>query len=93
MVACPFISETDRAFTNDFRPGGVGILFPAPGTQTDSGEFDDTAIGVFGQATLTLWDRLDLTAGLRYDYEDKEADIQNLFVTVVDVVEQAEQVQ
>ena len=34
---------------------------------------DDLGIGLFGQATLTIHDRLDLTVGGRYDYENKQA--------------------
>ncbi|MCC7033587.1 MAG: TonB-dependent receptor [Acidobacteria bacterium] len=34
---------------------------------------DDFGMGVFGQATLIVDDRLDLTLGARFDHEDKEA--------------------
>jgi iron complex outermembrane receptor protein len=78
-----FTSSSDRSAANESRPGGAGILFPpfAVGTDSDRGDFDDDGIAVFGQATLTIDDRLDLSAGLRYDYEDKEADITNAFET------------
>lgn len=38
-------------------------------------ELTDMGIGSYVQGTLTLWDRLDITAGLRMDYESKDADI------------------
>jgi iron complex outermembrane receptor protein len=34
-------------------------------------------VGIFGDTTLTLWDKLDLTAGLRYDYEDAHGNVDN----------------
>ncbi|MEM8559709.1 MAG: TonB-dependent receptor, partial [Bacteroidota bacterium] len=36
-------------------------------------EGTNTGLAAFGQATLRLFDRLDVTAGLRYDYEEREA--------------------
>lgn len=33
----------------------------------------DAGFGLFIQSTLTLWDKLDLMGGLRWDYEDKDA--------------------
>lgn len=40
--------------------------------QTDSRLRNSTA-AIFGQTTYTLWDKLDLTAGLRFEYEDRVA--------------------
>ena len=77
-----FASDSDASAANEFRPGGVGIIFPPPpGTNTEAGDFDDLGLAAFGQATITLNDKLDLTAGLRYDYEDKDADIRTSFVS------------
>jgi iron complex outermembrane receptor protein len=42
---------------------------------TSRSVLDDTGVGLFGQGTVTLWDRLDLTAGLRYDFESKYAQL------------------
>ncbi|MEM9996274.1 MAG: TonB-dependent receptor, partial [Bacteroidota bacterium] len=36
-------------------------------------EGTNTGLAAFGQATLRLFDRLDVTAGLRYDYEERES--------------------
>jgi iron complex outermembrane receptor protein len=38
-------------------------------------ELDDAGFGLFGQGTVALNDRLNLTAGLRIDYESKSADL------------------
>lgn len=35
-------------------------------------DYECEGFAVFGQGTYTLWDRLHLTAGLRYDYQDYE---------------------
>jgi len=35
----------------------------------------DAGFGLFLQSTLTLWDKLDITGGLRWDYEDKAAQL------------------
>jgi iron complex outermembrane receptor protein len=78
-----FSSDSDESAANEFRPGGAGILFPPAmvGTNTDRGDFDDSGVSVFGHATLTIDDRIELGAGLRYDYEDKDADILNTFMS------------
>ncbi len=78
-----FVADSDRLAANNFRPGGAGILFPPSqvGLDTQFGNFDDFSIAGFGQATLVL-DQLDLTAGLRYDYEHKEATVNHTFETM-----------
>ena len=76
-----FLSNSDRSAENELRDG---LLFIDPtaqlGTSREQGDFDDYGVGVFGQATVTLHERLDLTAGFRYDYESKEADLNNQFL-------------
>ena len=78
-----FLSDSSRSAANDFRPGGAGILFPPAqvGTATSWGDFDDLGMAVFGQVTGTLAETVDLGIGLRYDYERKQADISQSFVT------------
>ena len=80
-----FSSDGNESATNINRPDGVPAFFFAPGdegTITDSGDFEDLGLAAFGQVTLTMNENLDLTAGLRFDYEDKEADITNAKDTV-----------
>ena len=81
--ASGFASQSDRSAANDFRPDGAGIFFPPAGVgkNTDSGEFDDWGLGLFGQVTYSPREDVDLTAGLRWDYESKEADLRTTFVT------------
>ncbi|MCC6908047.1 MAG: TonB-dependent receptor [Phycisphaerales bacterium] len=78
-----FVADSDRLAANNFRPGGAGILFPPAqvGLDTQFGNFDDFGIAGFGQATLQVNPKLDLTAGLRYDYEHKEATVNHTFET------------
>ena len=80
-----FSSDGKEAATNINRP----LVFLLPGftsddvgTITDSGDFEDLGLAAFGQVTLTMNENLDLTAGLRFDYEDKDADITNAENTV-----------
>jgi iron complex outermembrane receptor protein len=78
-----FAAERDESAANEFRPGGAGILF-APsmvGTSTDRGEFSSLGFSLFGQAAVEIDERLELAAGLRYDYEDVEVDRLSTFET------------
>lgn len=75
-----FVFDTDyqQRAANEYRPDAVGFgIVPFPFTGFENGDLRDTGIGVFGQATLTLFENLDLTAGLRYDYEDKGAELRS----------------
>lgn len=49
----------------------VGALVP---TNT-SADLHDQGMGLYAQSTLTLWKNLDLTAGLRWDYEHRQANL------------------
>lgn len=78
-----FWSDSDRSAVNEFRPAGAGILFPpsAVGTDRATGTFVDHSIAVFGQATAMFGEKLEVTAALRYDYENKDAKIRRQFET------------
>jgi iron complex outermembrane receptor protein len=58
------------------------IDFPVSQYSPDS-SLDDVGIGLFGQAVFTIRERLDLTVGARYDYEDKQARLDSYFVPAV----------
>jgi iron complex outermembrane recepter protein len=53
-------------------------FFP-PSLSTSSSDLGDWGTGVYGQTRFTAWEKLDLTAGLRFDYEDKRADLESLY--------------
>jgi len=76
-----FVSDSDRSAANNFRPAGAGILFPPEqvGIDTQWGNFDDFSIAGFGQATFILDEKLELTGGLRYDFEHKEGTVNHTF--------------
>lgn len=74
-----FTSDGEESATNEFRTFAPAPFIAGDFT-TDEGDFDDFGLAAFGQATLTIDEKIDLTAGLRYDYEDKEADITNTTV-------------
>jgi len=68
-----FVADSERSAANEFRPG----LFPVPALDASRGEFEDLGLGVFGQATVTIDERLELALGLRYDDESKEAGLRH----------------
>ncbi|MEO8259938.1 MAG: TonB-dependent receptor [Acidobacteriota bacterium] len=72
-------------FTQAYRQDAVNsyapfVFAPFPVSQhTPLSSLDDFGLGVFGQGTITVNDRLDLTAGARVDYEEKSATLQDFF--------------
>ncbi|WP_040550759.1 TonB-dependent receptor [Pedosphaera parvula] len=76
------------AFSEDYQQSAANNTlipnpFPSPIptfiplTQNSSADLDNWGVGVYGQAKLTAWEKLDFTAGLRFDYEDKHAELGN----------------
>jgi iron complex outermembrane receptor protein len=86
------IALTDRArlrwqsglflFTQDYKQDAITeyapfVIIERPVTQhSPRAALDDVGLGLFGQATVTLDERLDLAAGARFDYEDKSATLE-----------------
>ena len=69
-----FTQDYDQDAINQFAPFVFG---PGPVTQhAPRSALDDFGLGLFGQATVTLADRLDIAAGARFDYEDKNATLE-----------------
>lgn len=58
---------------NDLSPVITGAPFPV--RDQSEAELEDLGVGVYGQAKLAAWEKLDLTAGLRFDFENKDADL------------------
>jgi iron complex outermembrane receptor protein len=75
-------------FTQNYEQNAVNTLapftfspsinFPLAITLPDA-ELDDVGIGVYGQGTATLANRVDLTAGVRVDHEQKDASLSTFF--------------
>lgn len=68
-----FYQQYDQQTRQQVAPLFGGFV-PRAETRTNTG-LRDMGFGLYLQSTLTLWDRLDLTAGVRLDHEDKEADL------------------
>ena len=52
----------------NFAPNVLGMGAPAA-TQTNKSDLDNRGYAVFGQATYTLFEKMNITGGLRFDYE------------------------
>lgn len=76
-----FYADSRREAANEFRPDGEGIIFPPGmvGTDRATGDFEDSAAAAFGQLTVTLHERWELAGALRYDYENKQANLRRVF--------------
>jgi iron complex outermembrane recepter protein len=72
-------------FTNDYNQDAVNFYSPfviapiALSQHTPLSALDDFGLGLFGQATFTFNDRVDLAAGARFDYENKDASLETFF--------------
>jgi len=66
----PRVGNTETALASP-----TGFAF----TANQDANINIVGIGVYGQGTLTFWDKLDLTLGGRVDYEYQHADISNTF--------------
>jgi iron complex outermembrane receptor protein len=72
-----FTQNYDQNATNSFSPF---VFAPFAVDQTSPlSALDDVGIGLFGQGTVTVADKVDVTLGLRFDYESKEARLETLF--------------
>jgi iron complex outermembrane receptor protein len=76
-----FTQNYEQEATNSFTGGFLSPFLPFPVQQTSpQADLDDLGVGLFGQGVVTLAERVDLTAGLRFDYEQKDAML-NVFFT------------
>jgi iron complex outermembrane receptor protein len=75
-------------FTQNYQQDAVNtiapfVLSPFVGVPVNQyspvSDLDDFGLGVFGQGTVTFKEKLDLIAGLRVDYEDKNANLKTFF--------------
>jgi len=76
-----FTQNYEQEATRNFSAGVLSPFLPFPVVQTSpQADLDDVGVGLFGQGVVTVSERLDLTAGLRFDYEQKDANL-NVFFT------------
>jgi iron complex outermembrane recepter protein len=79
-----FSQNYDQDAVNTFSPFVLNPQIPfAVANHSPEAALDDTGIGVFGQATATVRDRIDIAAGVRLDRETKKADLKSFFDPVI----------
>jgi iron complex outermembrane receptor protein len=72
-----FTQSYEQDAVNSFSPF---VVAPFPLSQhSPRSSLDDVGVGLFGQGTVTFHDKLDLSAGARFDYEDKSALLESFF--------------
>jgi len=75
-----FNSQYSQRAYNDYRAGAVSMLgIPFPYQQHDDADMEDTGVSLFGQATITFDERVELGLGLRHDYEHRSADLTSYY--------------
>lgn len=72
-----FVTSDHPSIDNTTRSPLLTQGLPAPLASFEDSALNTYGIGLYGQGTFTLWDKLDLTAGARVDYEYNNAQIHN----------------
>jgi len=75
-----FTQNYEQDAVNTFSPFLLSPFIPFPVTQhSPLSSLDDVGFGAYGQGTWTLRDRVDLSAGARFDHEQKEGNLSTFF--------------
>jgi len=75
-----FMQEYRETSVNDVN--NDALSFPVRQT-SPLARLEDTGLGAYVQAILTVSDVWDISLGLRYDYEDKDADLQTFYTPAI----------
>jgi len=84
-----FLYKNDeRRIDTRFNGVDIGFFVPdfaaiAPFRQIDTPNIDRQGIALFGQASYDITDKLVLTGGLRFDYEEVDASVNRTYSTAV----------
>jgi len=79
-----FTQNYDQNAINSFAPFVLSPFITFPVSQTSPrASLDDIGLGVYGQGTATVARRLDLTAGVRVDTEQKDALLSTFFLPTI----------
>lgn len=71
-----FTQDYNQHAGNAYQPNAVTYLgVPFPFTQFNDAGLHNQGLGTFGQGTLTLWNKLDLIVGVRFDAEHSNANL------------------
>lgn len=73
-----FYSDEERSAANEFRVAQPQFNI-VQGTSTSAGEFRSWSASLFGQVSKLLGNGVEVSGALRYDYEDKKADVSRTF--------------
>ena len=74
--AMVFTQSYDQLAVNNIAPFVLSPLVGFPVAQTaPQAALDDTGVGIYGQGTFALSDRLDVSVGARFDHETRKADM------------------
>jgi iron complex outermembrane receptor protein len=75
-----FTQNYDQDAINNFAPGLLSPQLPFPISQhSPQSALDDRGIGVYGQGTAIIKEKVDLTVGARVDHEKKEATLNTFY--------------
>ena len=75
-----FTQGYDQLAMNNYAPFVLSQFVPFPVSQvTPDAELNDLGVSLYGQGTVTINERLDLTAGARLDRESREARLLSSF--------------
>ena len=75
-----FTQNYDQDAVNTFSPFVLSPFIPVPVNQhSPQASLDDHGLGVYGNATLTMHEKIDLTVGARVDHENRKADLNTFY--------------
>jgi iron complex outermembrane receptor protein len=75
-----FTQAYDQLAVNTFAPFVLSPLVPfAIRATSPEAALDDVGIGVYGQGVATLGEKVDLSLGLRFDHEEKDATLKTFY--------------
>jgi iron complex outermembrane recepter protein len=79
-----FTQRYEQTAVNSLSPFVLSEFIPFAVDQiSPDADLDDLGVSLYGQATATLGERLDLTAGARFDYENKKALLNTSFTPAI----------
>jgi iron complex outermembrane receptor protein len=79
-----FTQNYDQEAVNTLAPFTISEFVPFTVQQTTPrAALDDVGVGVYGQGTLTFKDDFDVTAGVRFDHESKDAHLETFYTPAI----------
>jgi iron complex outermembrane receptor protein len=79
-----FTQNYEQDAVNSFSPFVLSPLLALPVAQRSPvSVLDDLGVGVYGQGTWTVGQRVDLTAGARFDHEQKDGHLRTFFTPAI----------